>query len=327
MLKFDDDALPHEKGPGRDWRESYYCNFFDKNSDLCGVFWQGARPNAGHGEDVFLLFDGDKDLVRSVNLKAPIRDEAPEARRHVGNAEFTCIEPWRHWTVNYRKGDDHFEIDWQQMTDVCDWDWEDLTNSKHFQLAGRVRGRGVIGGREIEFTGYGERDRAWGDRNYGPLQVSFWNVAQFPDDVAVHAFVFRSPNEEGYRLHGYLHKDGETRSLKRFESHSEFSDRRGPPVNGRIRYEDDAGRVLEVSSYQLKNYLGMGTVKKDGAQLEMDTANADTLMFLTFQRFMRSDGVLGHGMIDYNCWVGEQPASITAEAPPLFSTLYRFGRE
>ena len=49
-------------------------------------------------------------------------------------------------------------------------------------------------------------------------------------------------------------------------------------------------------------------------------------MFLTFQRFRRADGVSGHGMIDYNCWVGHQPAEIRATAPPLYSTLYRFGR-
>ena len=39
MLHFDDDKLPHAKNDEHDWRESYYCNFFDQNSNLCGVFW------------------------------------------------------------------------------------------------------------------------------------------------------------------------------------------------------------------------------------------------------------------------------------------------
>ncbi|PPA02312.1 hypothetical protein C4E44_20095 [Pseudomonas sp. MWU12-2312b] len=325
-LVFDDDALPHAKGPGNDWRESFYCNFFDVKSNLCGLFWQGVRPNSGHGEAVFLLFDGDTDLVRSVDLKLQVASDVPADRRKIGHAEFTCIEPWKHWTVRYEKGDDWFELDWKQMSDVCDWEWEDLTNSKHFQLAGKVVGRGVAGGREINFEGYGERDRAWGDRNYGPLKVSFWNVLQFPDDVAIHAFVLLQ-SDGTYRLHGYIHKDGVTHGLAKFDAEITYNGPKGPPENGSIRYEDDAGRVIEVSSFQRKNHLAMGTSQEDGAQLNVDSTDSTSLMFLTFQRFVRSDGMLGHGMIDYNCQVGNQPSSIHAEAPPLYSTLYTYGRK
>lgn len=325
MLTYDDDAVPHATGAGRDWRESYYCNFFDQNSDLCGVFWQGARPNAGHGESVFLLCDGPRDLVRITDFSIPVTSDEPDRRRRIGSAEFTCIEPWRHWRVRYAKDVDWFELDWWQMSDVCDWEWEDLTNSKHFQLAGKVAGRGVIGGRDIEFSGYGERDRAWGDRNYGPLKVSFWTVAQFPDDVAVHAFALLMPDGT-YRLHGYLHRDGRTCGLRFFEADTVYAGPYGPPESGRIRYVDDAGRTLEIACYQHKNHLAFGAVAEDGAQLGTDTARSSSLMFLTLQRFTRADGVVGNGMIDYNCWVGNQPESILAEAPPLFSTLYGFGR-
>lgn len=325
MLTHDDDALPHAKTTGRDWRESYYCNFFDQHSDLCGVFWQGARPNAGHGESVFLLCDGAQDLVRIVDFTIPITEDVPERRRCTGAAEFTCIEPWRHWKVAYSRGDDRFEIDWRQMTDVCDWEWEDLTNSKHYQLAGKVTGRGTIGGRRIAFTGFGERDRAWGDRNYGPLKVSFWTVAQFPDDVAVHAFALLMP-DGSYRLHGYLHRDGLTRGLRAFEADTVFAGPYGPPESGRLRYTDDAGRTLEIADYRRKNHLAFGATAEDGAQLGTASEKSSSLMFLTLQRFTRSDGVVGNGMIDYNCWVGQQPATIRALAPPLHSTLYGFGR-
>lgn len=324
-LMFNDDALPHDKGPSNDWRESYYCNFFDQKSDLCGVFWQGTRPNSGHGEAVFLLVDGTTDLIRSVDFKVPVASDVPDDRRKVGKAEFTCIEPWKHWTVRYEDGDDWFEIDWRQMTDVCDWDWEDLTNSKHYQLAGKVTGRGNVGGRAIDFTGYGERDRAWGDRNYGPLKVSFWSVVQFPDDVAAHAFALLQ--EDGtYRLHGYLHKDGRTRGLARFEANPIYAGLYGPPESGHMRYVDDEGRTLDIASFERKNHLGLGASPDDGAQLSSDASKSQSLMFLTLQRFTRDDGKIGNGMIDFNCWVGNQPAQIVATAPPLYSTLYEFGR-
>lgn len=325
MLIHDDDALPHAKTLGKDWRESYYCNFFDQQSDLCGVFWQGVRPNAGHGETVFLLVDGATDLVRSVDMKVPVPEDIPKERHKAGRSAFTCVTPWRHWQVRYENQDDWFEIDWRQLSDVCDWEWEDLTNSKHFQLAGKVQGHGNIAGRQLQFTGYGERDRAWGDRNYAPLKASLWTVAQFPDDVAIHAFALMQ-SDGTYRLHGYLHKDGETRGLARFEVDIIYAGPKGPPENGRARYIDDLGRTVEITSFQRKNHLAFGAGHDDGAQLETDASQAQSLMFLTLQRFMRSDGVLGHGMIDYNCWAGVQPNNIVALAPPLYSTLYTFGR-
>ncbi len=324
-LTFDDDALPHQATDGKDWRESYYCNFFDEKSDMCGVFWQGVRPNRGHGEAVFLLVDGKNDLVRSVDFSVPIKSNLPEDRRKVGNSVFTCIEPWKHWTVRYENGNDWFELDWKQLTDVCDWEWEDLTNSKHFQLAGKVTGKGMIGNRKIDFKGYGERDRAWGDRDYGPIKVSLWNVVQFPDDVAIHAFSLMQ-QDGTYRLHGFLHKDGETREIKKFDADIVYQGPKGPPESGRIRYEDDKGRVIEVTAFQRKNHLGLGASPDDGGQLGTDASKSQSLMFLTFQKFTRSDGVLGHGMIDYNCWVGNQPSSIHSKAPPIYSTLYTFGR-
>ena len=327
MLHFDDDKLPHAKNDEHDWRESYYCNFFDQNSNLCGVFWQGVRPNAGHGEAVFLLCDGPTDLIRSVDMKVKVEADKPEERHRAGKSTFTCVEPWKHWIIRYEDGDDWFELDWKQMTDVCDWEWEDITNSKHFQLAGKVVGKGNVGGREISFTGYGERDRAWGARNYAPLKVSFWNVIQFPDDSAMHAFALQIP-DGGYRLHGFLHKDGRTRPIVRFEADTVYQSPKGPPETGKLRYEDDEGRVVEIAEFKRKNHLGFGATHDDGGQLEEDQSKAQSLMFLTFQRFTRSDGLVGNGMIDYNCWVGLQPQHIVAEAKPvLYSTLYTYGRE
>jgi hypothetical protein len=331
MLNYDDDALPHAKTDAKDWRESYYCNFFDHhNSQICGVFWQGQRPNAGVGETVLLLSDGKTDLIRSVNLKEIVPEDLPEGRRKAGNQEFTCVEPWKQWRVRYEKGPDWFELDWYQLSDVCDWEWEwgELAGepAKHFEAAGRVHARGVVGGRKIELSGYGERDRAWGSRNYAPLEVSLWNTTQFPDDVAVHTFLVLMPSGE-YRLQGFLHKDGETRDLARVDvTNLVYQSPKGPPVGGQMRYEDDAGRVVEISSFEFLNNLSFGTKKASGGQLGKDLGDADTLMFLSLMNFTRSDGVHGRGMIDYNCWTGSQPASIHAKAP-IYSKLYKFGRE
>ena len=102
MLLESDDANAHERGPEHDWRESYYCNFCDPHSDLCGVAWQGARPNAGHGEAVFVLCDGASNLIRSVDPHVPIAPSADPARK-IGSQEFVCVESWRRWDVRFEQ--------------------------------------------------------------------------------------------------------------------------------------------------------------------------------------------------------------------------------
>ncbi|HVW70746.1 MAG TPA: hypothetical protein VHB68_17330 [Steroidobacteraceae bacterium] len=324
MLLESDDANAHERGPEHDWRESYYCNFCDPHSDLCGVAWQGARPNAGHGEAVFVLCDGASNLIRSVDPHVPIAPSADPARK-IGSQEFVCVESWRRWDVRFEQPEAKIEVNWTQMSDVCDWDWEDLTNSKHFQAAGTVKVSGHVAGRRIAFNGYGERDRAWGARNYGPLKYSVFMTAQFPDDVAVHAFVLRDA-EGVFRLFGYIHREGTTRGLARCEVTVKYAGERGPPSSGSYLLIDDIGRRVEIENFALLNHVGFGAADSDGSQLSSDLSGTRSLMFLTFQRFTRRDGVQGRGMIDLNCWVGQQEAHFVSAAPPIYSTLYPFGR-
>ncbi len=322
-LKFEDDDAYHAIGDHPDWRESYYVNFVDPDSDLVGVAWQGAKENQGLGDAVFLLCDGKGDLIRSVKMGMPL-PAGSDPGRQLGPQRFVCHEPWSHWSAHFDDGESKIDIDWNQLSDTCDWNWEDLTNSKHFQAAGTVHVKGVAAGRAIDFKGYGERDRAWGARNYGPLSFSVFMTAQFPDDVAVHSFILRDESG-GYRLFGYLHKDGETRDLARCEASFRYDGDRGPPIGGSYRLVDEAGRELEIADFSHINHVAFGG-HGDGSKLAGDLETAKNLMFLTFQKFERSDGVSGKGMIDLNVWPGQQQAEFTAVSPS-YSTLYSYGRK
>jgi hypothetical protein len=324
ILMESDDANFHKRGPEKDWRESYYCNFVDLNSDLCGVAWQGARPNSGEGEAVFILCDGKKDLVRSVNMHVPV-PLTDDPGRKIGFQEAVCLEPWRRWDVRYREGNAKVDVEWTQMSDFCDYDA--YMDTRHFEAAGKVKVTGKIGDREVAFTGYGERDRAWGVRNYGPIQFLIWMTAQFSDDVAVHVFVLLL-NEENpvYKLSGFLHKDGQTRGLASCEASLTYDGDRGPPTGGSMILTDDLGRKLEIDEFKIINHVGFGASDDDASKLDSDLSKSKSLMFLTFQTFRRRDGVLGKGMLDLNCWAGNHPAAIKS-LPPLCSTLYPFGRQ
>jgi len=333
MLRLEDDERIHPHTANLDWRESYYCNFVDMQSDLCGLAWQGVRPNAGVGEQVFLLFDGEKELIRSVNMTMPIAPTIGEERVRMGPQVFECVEPWRHWRVNYDDGKHQVRLDWQQTTSVCDWDRSSiertdfLSKAERFELVGRTQVEAVVDGRAIKFSGYGVRDRAWGVRNYGWLKFSWWLNAQFPDGSAVHAFPLID-GDNNCRLFGYLHQDGETRGLVSFELSGVTYSTDGSPAAARhMLAADDKGRKIRITRMERINYLRLMTDAEGGQLEDRDPGGREKgRMYLTFQRFTRDDGVVGRGMVDNNYWADAQLDSLRAEAP-LYSSLYDFGRK
>jgi hypothetical protein len=321
-LSYDDDLATHEKSAAPAWRESYYCNFFDHDSDLHGLAWLGVRPNDGRGEVLFALFDGGETLLRHVDFKVPVSADVGEERRRLGPLSFEPIEPWSHWKVRFDDGSSTGEIDWQQVGAMCDWDWEDITNSKHHQAFGRVKVNAKLQGRELDFTGLGERDRAWGERDYRSWTFVWWLVVQFGDDTGAHVFLMRDQMGND-RLHGYLHRDGVSHSLARYEAQVEYTPNGGPPERARHLIVDEAGRELVLNETQRMHYFSFSA---DGPQVEdrPPEESEHGRMFWTFHRFVRDDGLVGRGMIDYVFWSGNQPKEIVSGGPS-YSTLYDYG--
>jgi len=324
-LKPDDDTAAHPIGHAPHWRESYYCNFFNVQDDTYGLAWIGVRPNVERGEALFAIFDKDVPLLRYVDFKVPVARDIGAERKHLGPLNFRCVAPYREWEIGFDDSRSQALVKWRRMSDVCDWDWEDLTASKHYQHAGRVEVEANIEGRQVRFSGTGERDRAWGERDYGFWRFVWWLVVQFPDDVASHVFLMRDENGEG-RLHGYLHKAGRTRPVSRYQAQVTYSYEGGPPEQAVQLITDDEGRTLRLTEMQRMNYFAFTA---DGPQVE-DAPPPDGLnqglMYWTFNRYQRDDGVMGRGMIDHVCWKGYQQTDIDARGP-VRSTLYPFGRD
>jgi hypothetical protein len=298
-LTFEDDASIHAPTSAVDWRESYYVNFFDSESDLHGLCWQGVRPNAGFGEAVFVLFDGHTPLIRTVDMHVAVAADIGEERLAIGNNRWECLEPWERWQVEYADAASQVTVDWRILTAVCDWHWG--PDAKRYEHAGRVHVEGAVGGRSISFDGFGQRDRAWGRRNYAPIDFSWWWVAQYPDEVAVQAYA-ATASDGSQSMKGYLHMDGETRDIVSVDvTGIELSPHGGPPTAGHQLVVDDLGRQLESTDCELLNPLTFGT-DKGGSQLSERDPSEDVhnRMYLSFLKFRRSDGVAANGMIDNN---------------------------
>jgi hypothetical protein len=300
MLEFHDDAAAHAQEGVSDFRESYYVNFFDRDTDLHGLCWQGVRPHARAGEVVFVLFDGPDALIRSVAMDVPVAPDVGNERVELNGTRWECIEPWAHWRITHAGDDATASVDWHQMHAPCEWDWGP-PGARRFEFAGRVHVEAQVGGRSVSFDGFGQRDRAWGPRNYSPIDFSWWTVVQFPDEVAVQAYgiILKDGTKQ---IIGYLHQDGLTRNIVDLEiSGIELSAGGGPPVAARHVLTDDIGRTLELVSCEQLNALTFGTDATGTALTERSpTEGAASRMYLSFYRFTRADGAVANGMIDNN---------------------------
>jgi hypothetical protein len=331
-LDYEDDAAMHPTGPTPEWRESYYCNFFDTESRFYGAAWQGVRPNQQRAEAVFLLFERDKALIQSVDTNYHVPADIGEERRALAHQRFECRKPWSHWTVHFDDGAAKVELDWRQLSAVCDWDTAEpvapgsrfLTNAKHYEAAGAITVKAEIDGRSIEFSGFGERDRAWGPRNYGVLAFGWWQTVQFPDGDAAHVWTMHNAGE-GVRLYGFLHRDGVTRPAASFAAEVGYDGENGPPNATKQRLVDVDGRELVIDAMELMQVLSFAT-QAGGADLEVGkaTSKEEKPYYWTWQRFIRDDGSVGHGMIDLAFWRGMQKRSFTADVPD--GALYDYGR-
>lgn len=338
MLHNSDDETIHTADEAPTWRESFYCNFFDTESRFYGVAWQGVRPNQEVAEAVFILYEEGKPLIHSVQTTLTV--PADTDRRAVAHQRFECIVPWRHWQVEYNDGSARLSVDWQQLSEICDHDptgtpgeessAEPLDEggfygtAKHFEATGSIEATGEIDGRSISFSGFGTRDRAWGPRNWGLLGFCWWQTTQFPDGEAIHALLLQEKVGDDMRLFGLLHRDGRSRPAMLLECEIGYDGEPGPPISARQRWVDDEGRELIVTGMELLQALPFA-ILADGENLEPREVNAsgENPYYWTWQKFIREDGVVGHGMIDQACWSGMQHTSFVSTIPT--GRLYDYG--
>ncbi|MEV4420147.1 hypothetical protein AB0L40_09260 [Patulibacter sp. NPDC049589] len=339
MLTHDDDATIHQAGEVPEWRESFYVNFADTESRFYGAAWQGLRPNVGVAEATFLLFDRKTARVRSVDTALQVPGDSD--RRSLGNQRFECIDPWSHWRVHYEDDAAKLQIDWRQTTATIDHDptgtpGQDVDGelpedeasfyrvAKHFEATGTIDCVGEIDGEPIAFTGFGTRDRAWGPRNYGLLRFMWWQTVQFPDGDAVHVMLLRDA-DDAINLFGMLHRDGRSLPATIAEVDVAYDDAvTGAPVSGSQRFVDVEGRELVITGMEPMHVAPM-TILADGTDVVPRRVESpdEKVYFWTWQRFVRSDGVVGHGMVDQAYWQGLQQSRFASTAAT--GRLYDFG--
>ncbi|GAA4387399.1 DUF7064 domain-containing protein [Tsukamurella soli] len=286
------DELPH---PARDhplWRESWYLNFFDHDQEVYGIAWMGVRPPKGHGELLFAIGAGNAFLHKFENFAIPIPAEIGRERTRFGPAEFSVIEPYRRWDVDFHENGVDVHLEWEALTPAYNWEWYDTTRSWHYQHPGRVTGTIRVDDRTIDFSGMGERDRAWGQRDNAGFRAVHWMTSQFPSGTYLEAMHVQGPTDA--ELYGFAHRDGRSELISDYQLDVGYAYPGGPPVRARIAMTDEAGRSY-VLDQEIMNVFGMGQAN----------AGNEARQFFTFNRY-RLDGESGYGMMDH--WWGDATA-------------------
>ena len=257
------DERPHPPGADPRWTESWYVDFAD--DDGVGGFVRLALvPGSGRAWLwAALVTPEDLVLVRDHDLPPP-RAGGLEARGSGVWVDLECETPMTHWTVGleafgvgfddpldaYRgeRGDRvplGFDLEWEAAMPPFEHPAAAVRHDAgHYQHAGRVHGEVLVGSRRLEIDAFGERDRAWGVRDFWSAGWH-WSAFRLHDGETFMSLA-RPDRPGGEHATGYVAVEGEdAHPLVWGEVDATFG-AEGLPTGARYRLEDDGLVDVEV---------------------------------------------------------------------------------
>jgi len=209
------DEHRHEPDGSELWNESYYLDWFSQDGTIGGYVRIGFVPNlegAGRGSVWYwaCLVEEGQPLVTVIDHDVPMpRDPRSLEVRHEGLwADHDVPEPLERMSCSLesfavrldRPTDVYhdargeripfgFELDWH--TDRAAYLWPPVT--PRYEIPCRVDGRVLVGDREIEVAGWGQRDHSWGAaRDWWGIPWC-WSAGRLDDGTRFHAVGGFSP--------------------------------------------------------------------------------------------------------------------------------------
>jgi hypothetical protein len=191
----------HAPGPEPLWNESYYFDFAAPDGSVGGYVRLGLYPNWDRawywaclvrpGQPTVLVADNAAPLPRpggtalrtgSLHAAQQITEPLRSARVSLDAAAVVLPEP----AAAYHGLDAAesvrlaLELEWTTVGGV--YPYKDLPR---YEIPCKVTGTIRVGGAELEFAGWGERDHSWGERDW--WQVSWlWSAGRLSDGTAFH---------------------------------------------------------------------------------------------------------------------------------------------
>ena len=177
----DQDDYLHKPTKHKDWRESFYFNWVDLKAQVSGFTTIGLVPNVPRREFIFALFvKGTPEFYFSEPTE-PISKDFNAAMRDATLA-YELVKPHTDWRIHYSSPRVSAEIHWEARFPPGDFGKGSGTSwSRHLEQSGRITGYlEYPDGRAHHFTGYGQRDKSWGVRDWH-IEEWFALHAQFDE--------------------------------------------------------------------------------------------------------------------------------------------------
>ncbi|MBA59388.1 MAG: hypothetical protein CMQ40_09485 [Gammaproteobacteria bacterium] len=204
-----EDDYTHTLGPEKNFNESVYFNFFDRDKDRGGFIRMGNRANEGYAEMTVIVFNADGSAF--FNYKKPeishndgwdaggsrievVRPGEEIRTRYSGSALFMADprdmkEPGKAFKSNPFKKIDldltHFGAGPMFGHVGEEGDGNDFARA-HYEQHMRVAGTLSIEGESpVSISGNGLRDHSWGPRYWQSARSYRWITGNFGDDLGM----------------------------------------------------------------------------------------------------------------------------------------------
>jgi hypothetical protein len=207
------DDCPHSPGTDPSFQESSLFVWHDLPAGVGGFWRLGQEPVIGELNSCFGIFTSGGVRFRSNVTGVPMnRGDRGETHMGWGPALRVDLD-----TLSVKANFPDLQASLRFEDFFPRFDWFALLKrpvppSHHFEVAGRMAGRIVIGGREIEINALGYRDRSWGPRSWGGMRGTRWWPSVFGPDLCL--FLTASLHEPNhYGSYGYMIRDGVPQTL------------------------------------------------------------------------------------------------------------------
>jgi hypothetical protein len=212
----------HQPGQDKEWNESFYFNFYDREQDICAFMRIGLKPNMNERSMFCFLMMPDGSLVG-------IKDQEGmgEGSLFVRSLRFEKVEAEKKWKLSFNgsmarmHGSSKepvavlFALEFDTLNNTFDYrecvsgENERISQkvaSEHLEQYGRATGTLMVGGETFEVNGLGERDHSWGVRDWNAPKMWIWLTAEFDEQVAFN--LTKLFIEEAEVSAGFVHEGG-----------------------------------------------------------------------------------------------------------------------
>jgi hypothetical protein len=262
------DDCPHAPGDDPSFQESSLFVWHDLTAGIGGFWRLGQEPVIGALNSCFGIFTAAGQRFRSNVTGVPMRPD-DRGKTHMGWGPVLRVDLD---TLSVTADFPDLKASLQFEDFFPRYDWFTLLKrpnapSHHFEVAGRMKGRIAIGGREVEVNALGYRDRSWGGRKWDGMRGTRWWPSVFGPDLCL--FLTASVHEpNSYGSYGYMIKDGIPTTLTHVDigamlDSDAISPRSGlgrfTMANGEVgvvQHERTDGILLHVRGYSAVESIG-----------------------------------------------------------------------